>query len=146
MILVPARKLYSDAILPTYANDGDAGADLYSYNDIVLMPKGYALLDTGIALAIPEGYVGLVHPRSGLAVRVGVTVLNAPGTVDSGYRGEIRVNLINHGSIPVKINKGDRIAQIVFQEYRKAHFEVVKDLEGSMRGSNGHGSTGGFGG
>lgn len=146
MISVPVRKLHADAILPTYAHVGDAGADLYSYNDLEILPGEYALVDTGIALAIPEGYVGLVHPRSGLATRLGVTVLNAPGTVDSGYRGEIIVNLVNHGSVPVRIRKGDRIAQIVFQAYENAAFEQVIGFESTDRGENGLGSTGGFGG
>lgn len=146
MISVPVRKIHADAILPTYAHTGDAGADLYSYSDLNILPGEYALADTGVAVAIPDGYVGLVHPRSGLAARLGVTVLNAPGTVDSGYRGEIIVNLINHGSVPVRIRKGDRIAQIVFQAYEEAEFELVVGFETTDRGDGGLGSTGGFSG
>ncbi len=146
MILVPAKKLHRDSQLPTYANFGDAGADLYSYESVTLLPRGYALISTGIALAIPQGYVGLVHPRSGLASRLGVTVLNAPGTVDSSYRGAIKVNLINLGPNTVKIKKGDRIAQIVFQEFKQADFELTDNLGSTSRGEGGHGSTGGFSG
>jgi len=103
------------------------------------------LVGTGIAIALPEGYVGLVHPRSGLAARHGVTVLNAPGTVDAGYRGEIRVNLINHDPVnTVKIVRGDRIAQLVVQPVERARFHLVDELPGSARGAGGHGSTGGF--
>jgi dUTP pyrophosphatase len=99
---------------------------------------------TGVAIALPEGFVGLVHPRSGLAARLGVTVLNAPGTVDAGYRGEILVNLVNHDRDTVaKISRGDRIAQLVVQRVERAHFHVVDTLPGSSRGAGGHGSTGG---
>ena len=145
MIFVPVKKLDENAIVPTYAHDGDAGADLYSNENITIMPNGgFNLVGTGISLAIPEGYVGLVHPRSGLAARQGVTVLNAPGTVDSGYRGEIKVNLINHSFLPVDIRKGYRIAQIVFQAYERGQFVVTADLDKTIRNENGHGSTGGF--
>lgn len=146
LIAVPVQRLHSDAILPTYAHKGDAGADIYSYYDLSISPGGRALAYTGIAFAIPDGYVGLVHPRSGLAARLGVTVLNAPGTVDSGYRGEIMVNLINHGSTTVRIRKGDRVAQIVFQTYEEAVFEEVVSFDATDRGVGGHGSTGGFSG
>jgi dUTP pyrophosphatase len=102
---------------------------------------------TGVAIALPEGYVGLVHPRSGLAARLGVTVLNAPGTVDAGYRGEVMVILVNHDPVSsVKIRRGDRIAQLVVQRVERAHFHVVEELPGSVRGSGGHGSTGGHAG
>lgn len=146
MIAVPVLRLHSDSILPTYAHEGDAGADLYSYYDLSISPGSYAIAYTGVAFAIPAGHVGLVHPRSGLAVRLGVTVLNAPGTVDSGYRGEVMVNLINHGSTTVRIHKGDRVAQIVFQAYEEAIFEEVVSFEATDRGAGGHGSTGGFSG
>jgi dUTP pyrophosphatase len=100
-----------------------------------------------VAIALPDGYVGLVHPRSGLAARLGVTVLNAPGTVDAGYRGEIMVNLVNHDTHTVaKIARGDRIAQLVVQRVERAHFQVVDELPDSSRGAGGHGSTGGHAG
>jgi dUTP pyrophosphatase len=131
--------------LPGYAHPGDAGADLYAARDAVIAPAGgRAMVPTGVAVALPEGYVGLVHPRSGLAARLGVTVLNAPGTVDAGYRGEILVNLINHDPHrPATISRGDRIAQLVVQRVERAVFHVVDELPDSVRGSGGHGSTGG---
>jgi dUTP pyrophosphatase len=135
-------KMNPFAIVPTYANPGDAGADLYSCEDVEIHPKNWTLVDTGISIQIPDGWVGLVHPRSGLAARLGVTVLNAPGTVDSGYRGKIMVNLINHGSNVFRIRKGDRIAQLVIQRCRTADFVVTDKLDDSVRGQNGHGSTG----
>lgn len=143
---VKVKKLYSDAIIPTYAHKGDAGADLHAYEDVVIEPGKWFLVSTGISIAMPIGWVGLIHPRSGLAWRRGVTVLNAPGTIDSGYRGEIKVNLISHGSVPFYIYKGDRIAQIVFQRYEQADFFEVNDLEVTERGEGGHGSTGGING
>lgn len=139
---INVKKFYKDAIIPTYANPGDAGADLYSVEHVELHPGNRYLIDTGVGFEIPEGWVGLVHPRSGLATRLGVTVLNAPGTVDSGYRGKVMVNLINHGSAIVRISKGDRIAQIVFQKVATVSFFEVDDLNDSIRGAGGHGSTG----
>ncbi|GAB3872833.1 hypothetical protein GCM10027610_138940 [Dactylosporangium cerinum] len=112
--------------------------------DIDIAPGERALVPTGIAIALPEGYVGLVHPRSGLAHRLGVTVLNAPGTIDAGYRGEILVNLVNHDRvITAKISRGDRIAQLVVQRVERAHFHGVDHLPDTVRGAGGHGSTGG---
>ena len=129
---------------PAYAHDGDAGADLYAAEDAEIAPGHRALVRTGVAIALPEGYVGLVHPRSGLAARLGVTVLNAPGTVDAGYRGEILVNLINHDpQTTAKIARGDRIAQLVVQRVARAVFNVSRTLPGTERGAGGHGSTGG---
>lgn len=130
--------------MPAYAHPGDAGADLYAAVDVSLLPGQRALVRTGVAIALPEGYVGLVHPRSGLAHRLGVTVLNAPGTVDSGYRGEILVNLVNHDPVETAtIVRGDRIAQLVVQRVERADFECVDELSDSSRGIGGHGSTGG---
>jgi dUTP pyrophosphatase len=129
--------------IPAYAHPGDAGADLLSAEAVELPPGGRALVRTGVAIALPAGYVGLVHPRSGLAARLGVTVLNAPGTVDAGYRGEILVNLINHDRRPVKIERGDRIAQLLVQKVERARFLPVDSLEETVRGTGGHGSTGG---
>jgi dUTP pyrophosphatase len=141
---VPVRRLDPDLPLPAYAHPGDAGADLVSAEDVELAPGERRLVHTGVAVALPDGYVGLVHPRSGLAARLGVTVLNAPGTVDAGYRGEIFVNLVNHDpSSIVKIARGDRIAQLLVQRVERAVFHVVDELPGTARGAGGHGSTGG---
>jgi dUTP pyrophosphatase len=138
-------RLDPDLPVPAYAHPGDAGADLYAARDVEIPPGGgRAMVPTGVAVALPEGYVGLVHPRSGLAARLGVTVLNAPGTVDAGYRGEILVNLVNHDpDQPATISRGDRIAQLVVQRVERAVFHVVEQLPDSVRGGAGHGSTGG---
>jgi dUTP pyrophosphatase len=144
--MVKIKKLHEDAQTPTYSKKGDAGADLYSYEDTSILPGCYTLVATGIAIAMPARWVGLVHPRSGLAAKYGVTVLNSPGTVDSGYRGEIKVNLINLSKNTFQISKGDRIAQIVFQTFEQADFLEVSELDATLRGDQGHGSTGGFGG
>jgi dUTP pyrophosphatase len=144
---VPVRRLDPDLPLPAYAHPGDAGADLVAAEDVELTPGARALVRTGVAIALPDGYVGLVHPRSGLAARLGVTVLNAPGTVDAGYRGEILVNLVNHDpATTAKISRGDRIAQLLVQRVERAHFQVVDELPDSSRGAGGHGSTGGHAG
>ena len=141
---VPVRRLDPDLPLPAYAHPGDAGADLVAAEDVVLGPGERRLVPTGIAIALPDGYVGLVHPRSGLAHRLGVTVLNAPGTVDAGYRGEIKVNLVNHDPVAtVKISRGDRIAQLLVQRVERAAFRPVDELPETIRGAGGHGSTGG---
>ena len=140
------QRLDPDLPLPAYAHPGDAGADLTSAVDIELAPGQRALVPTGIAVALPDGYAAFVHPRSGLAVRAGVGIVNAPGTVDAGYRGEIKVLLINHDTTePVRLRRGDRIAQLVIQRVEKARFSEVKLLPGSARGEGGYGSTGGFG-
>jgi dUTP pyrophosphatase len=141
---VALRRLAPDSPVPSYAHPSDAGADLTAAEEVELAPGARALVPTGVAIALPPGYVGLVHPRSGLAARLGVTVLNAPGTVDAGYRGEIMVILINHDRAnPVKISRGDRIAQLVVQRVERADFHVVEELPDSSRGTGGHGSTGG---
>ncbi len=147
-VMVPIRQLDPGLPVPSYAHPGDAGADLVSAEDVVLAAGGgRALVRTGVAVALPIGYVGLVHPRSGLAARLGVTVLNAPGTVDAGYRGEILVNLVNHDPVaPAKISRGDRIAQLVVQRVERADFHIVEELPESRRGAGGHGSTGGHSG
>lgn len=136
-------KLHPSAIIPKYAKPGDAGADLYAIEEKTLKPGERALVKTGIAIALPEGYVGLVHPRSGLALKNGISVVNSPGTIDSGYRGEIGVVLINHDlneSFSVKV--GDRIAQLVIQKFETAIFKTVSQLPPSERASGGYGSTG----
>lgn len=144
MLRLPVVRLDPDLPLPAYAHPGDAGADLVAAEEAELAPGGRAAVRTGIAVAIPDGYVGLVHPRSGLAARLGVTVLNAPGTVDAGYRGEILVILVNHDPAnTVKISRGDRIAQLVVQRVERAVFQVVDSLDDTVRGAGGHGSTGG---
>jgi dUTP pyrophosphatase len=141
---IALRRLDPDLPLPSYAHPGDAGADLVAAEDVELLAGARAAVRTGVALAIPDGYVGLVHPRSGLAARLGVTVLNAPGTVDAGYRGEILVILVNHDRVnTVKISRGDRIAQLVVQRVERAVFQVVDELDETVRGAGGHGSTGG---
>jgi dUTP pyrophosphatase len=143
---VAVRRLHPDAALPRYSTDGDAGADLTSVAQVTLAPGERALVPTGLALALPPGTVGLVHPRSGLAARHGVTIVNAPGTVDSGYRGEVLVNLVNlDPTEPFTVRVGDRIAQLVVQEYLHAEFSAADSLPDSVRGDTGHGSTGGFG-
>lgn len=143
---VLVRRIDPDIPLPEYAHPGDAGADLVAAEAVEIPPGGRVLVRTGVAIALPEGYVGLVHPRSGLAARSGVTLLNAPGTVDAGYRGEIKVNLVNHDPVSTaRVARGDRIAQLVVQTVERARFHVVTDLPDSSRGVGGHGSTGGFG-
>jgi dUTP pyrophosphatase len=140
------QRLDPDLPLPAYAHPGDAGADLTTAVDIELAPGERALVPTGIAVALPDGYAAFVHPRSGLAVRAGVGVVNAPGTVDAGYRGEIKVLLVNHDRTePVRLRRGDRIAQLVIQRVEQARFHEVELLPGSARGEGGYGSTGGFG-
>lgn len=141
---VSVQRLHPAAVLPSYALDGDAGADLVTVADIDLAPGERALLPTGIAIALPVGYAGFVHPRSGLAIRAGLGLVNAPGTIDSGYRGEIKVIVVNHDPRDViKLRVGDRIAQLVIQRVEHAVFDVVDELPASARGSGGHGSTGG---
>lgn len=128
---------------PAYAKPGDAGADLRSRIDFELEPGERALVPTGVAIALPEGYVGLVHPRSGLAIKNGITIVNAPGTVDSGYRGELMVTLLNADKTKsFHVQRGDRIAQLVIQKYEHATFTVVDELEQTERGSSGFGSSG----
>ena len=142
---VALKRLDPDLPLPAYAHPGDAGADLHAAVDVKLAPGQRALVPTGVALALPEGYVGLVHPRSGLAARHGLSIVNAPGTVDAGYRGEIKVLLINlDPSEPIVLHRGDRIAQLVVQRFERAVFVEVDDLPDSVRGAGGYGSTGGF--
>jgi dUTP pyrophosphatase len=130
------------SLLPSYANIGDAGADLRAADSYVVAPRDRALIKTGLKIALPIGYVALVHPRSGLALKHGITVLNTPGTIDSGYRGEIAVILYNTSDEPFSVNKGDRIAQMVIQKYETATFSVVESLDDTDRGAGGFGSTG----
>jgi dUTP pyrophosphatase len=130
--------------LPSRAHPGDAGTDLFAAADVELAPGQRAVVPTGIAIALPDGYAAFVHPRSGLAARHGVTLVNAPGTVDAGYRGEIRVTLLNTDPArPVRFQRGDRIAQLVIQRVAVPVFTEVATLPGSARGDGGFGSTGG---
>jgi dUTP pyrophosphatase len=133
-----------DAVLPANARPGDAGADLCLAEDVELAPHQRALVGTGVSVAIPEGFAGFVHPRSGLAHRHGLSLVNAPGTIDAGYRGEIMVNLINlDPDSTIRLHRGDRVAQLVVQPVVRARFVPVAELPVSQRGSGGHGSTGG---
>lgn len=144
---VLVQRLDPQVALPSYAHPGDAGLDLVTTEDAELAPGERALLPTGIAIALPPGYAAFVHPRSGLAVRHGVSLVNAPGTVDAGYRGEIRVSVINlDATAPVTFRRGDRIAQLVVQRVEHAVLHEVERLPGSDRGEGGFGSTGGHAG
>lgn len=141
---VLVQRLDPGVPLPAYALPGDAGADVVTTVDAELAPGERAVLPTGLALALPVGYAVFVHPRSGLAARCGMSLVNAPGTVDSGYRGEVKVIVINHDPIaPLKLSRGDRIAQLVLQKVERAVFTAVAALPESERGAGGHGSTGG---
>jgi dUTP pyrophosphatase len=141
---VLVQRLDPEVPLPEYALPGDAGADVVTTVDAVLAPGERAVLPTGLALALPEGYAAFVHPRSGLAARCGMSLVNAPGTVDAGYRGEVKVIVINHDPAePLRLARGDRIAQLVLQKVERAVFTPVSELPASTRGSGGHGSTGG---
>ena len=140
---VALRRLDPDLPVPAPARPGDAGVDLCAREDVELAPGARALVPTGIAVAIPEGYAGFVYPRSGLAARHGITVVNAPGTVDAGYRGEILVNLLNTDlRESVRLARGERIAQLVLQPVLLPVFTEVDELAPSSRGEGGHGSTG----
>ena len=137
------KRLDPELPIPAYSKDGDAGADIVSAIDFTLEPGERKLVPTGMAIAMPNGYVCLVHPRSGLAIKHGVSIVNTPGTVDAGYRGELQVILINTDPREaVSFKRGDRIAQLVFQKVERAIFEEVSELPESMRGDGGFGSTG----
>ena len=137
------QRLDAELPMPSYARPGDAGADLYAAESAELLPGERAMIGTGVAIALPEGYAAFVHPRSGLAARHGVTLVNAPGTVDAGYRGEIKVTLINTDTKDAfRLRRGDRIAQLVVQRVEHAAFNEVTNLPGSVRGNGGFGSTG----
>jgi len=132
--------------LPAYAHPGDAGADLCSAVEVTIAPGERVLVPTGVAIALPPGHAGFVHPRSGLAARHGISIVNAPGTVDEGYRGEILVNLVNLDPREAfTVRRGDRIAQLVVQRVERPRFIPVDSLTETSRGDTGHGSTGGFG-
>jgi dUTP pyrophosphatase len=139
---IPFLRLDPELPVPVSAHDGDAGVDLHARDDVVLEPGEWAMVPTGIAVAIPEGHAGLVAPRSGLAARHAIGVVNGPGVVDSGYRGELKVILINHGPTDVHLDRGDRIAQLVVVPVPSVELEEVEELPGSQRGVRGFGSTG----
>lgn len=133
-----------DVPVPSYARPDDAGADLVTTRDVVLAPGQRAVVGTGVAIALPPGFAGFVHPRSGLAARVGLSIVNTPGTIDAGYRGEIKVCLVNlDPAEPVELTRGDRIAQLIVQRVSRAEFVEVDELEPTERGTGGYGSTGG---
>jgi dUTP pyrophosphatase len=143
MTKILIKRLDPTVPLPSYAKAGDAGADLATRIDFTINPGERMLVPTGISIALPNGYVALVHPRSGLAIKHGISMVNTPGTVDAGFRGELQVILINHDlTQPVSFKKGDRIAQLVIQKVERADFVEVSDLPGSDRSSGGFGSTG----
>lgn len=140
---VLVTRLDPDVALPVYAHPGDAGADLATTEDVTIEPGERAMVGTGIAIALPAGYAAFVHPRSGLGHRLGVSIVNTPGTVDAGYRGEIKVVLVNHDlRQPAVFKRGDRIAQLIVQRVDHARFHEVERLPGTARGEDGHGSTG----
>ena len=142
---IQVLRLDPDLPLPAYAHPGDAGADLLTTVEVTLAPGERMLVPTGVAIALPDGFVALVHPRSGLAARHGLSIVNTPGTVDAGYRGEIKVLLVNHDPRePIELRRGDRIAQLVVQRVERAVFVEVDRLPDSARGGGGYGSTGGF--
>lgn len=140
---VEFKKVDRDAVAPRYAHEGDAGCDLQSVADLVLEPGARALVPTGIAVSIPDGYAGFVQPRSGLAARHGVSIVNTPGLIDSHYRGEIKVILVNlDPEKPFEVKRGDKICQLVFQKVERAGFVEVDQLDETARGDRGFGSTG----
>lgn len=144
-IEVLIRRLDPELPLPAYAHPGDAGADLVTRVDVTIAPGERVTVPTGVAIALPDGFAAFVHPRSGLAARHGLTIVNAPGTVDAGYRGEIAVTLLNtDGAEPVVLHRGDRVAQLVVQRVERARFVEAERLPGSHRGDGGFGSSGGW--
>jgi len=142
MIKVKIKKIKDNAILPKYAHEGDAGVDLYSTEDYTLKPGERTLVSTGIKIAVPQGYEAQVRPKSGLALNHGISICNTPGTIDAGYRGEVGVIAINHSNEEFKIEKGKKVAQMIFNKVEQAEFEEVDELESTTRGEGGFGSTG----
>ncbi|MBC7253039.1 MAG: dUTP diphosphatase [Actinobacteria bacterium] len=136
------RRLRPDAELPSYAHPGDAGLDIRSAEEVILQPGERRLIGTGLAMALPEGYAAFLQPRSGLAARHGISIVNTPGLIDCHYRGEVKVVLVNLGQEPFQVKKGDRIAQMVIQRVERAEVLEVEELEDTARGEGGFGSTG----
>ena len=139
---VRITKVHSEAKIPKYAHTADAGCDLTSVEEIILEPGERALTPTGLAISLPEGYAAFLQPRSGLAIKKGISINNTPGLIDSHYRGEIKVILINHGEESVCLEKGERICQMVIQRVEEANFIEVEELDETKRGASGFGSTG----
>ena len=143
MVQVLVKRLYPDVPLPKYGKAGDAGADITTRVDITLQPGERVLVPTGLSIALPFGFAAFVHPRSGLAIKHGVSMVNTPGTIDAGFRGELQIILINHDPREgISFVKGDRIAQLVVQRVEAADFVEVDELPGSERSTGGFGSTG----
>lgn len=142
MIKIKVLKLNEDAKIPSYVHEGDSGMDLYAISEYILRPGERCLIGTGLKFEIPEGYEAQIRSKSGLALKYGICVLNSPGTIDSNYRGEIKVILINHGKEDYKIEKGSKIAQIVFQKIERVNIEEVNEVNNTSRGNGGFGSTG----
>lgn len=142
MVMIKVKRLTKDAILPKYAHPGDAGLDLYAAEDKLLKPMERAMIPTGIKIAVPNGYEAQIRPRSGLAVNHGISVVNTPGTIDSGYRGEVMVLAINLSNKEYKIEEGTKIAQMIINKVEQAEFEEVDELDDTTRGEGGMGSTG----
>ncbi|MBU2522905.1 MAG: dUTP diphosphatase [Nanoarchaeota archaeon] len=136
------EKIHPNAIIPIYATDGSAAADLYSTDNYDLPVNARLIVKTGWKMALPSDHVGLINPKSGIAINKGVTVLNAPGTLDRDYRGEVGVIVINHSNDHYRIEKGQKIAQIMFVKYEQARFNIVESLDNTSRGDGGFGSTG----
>lgn len=142
-MILPIRRLDPSLPLPAYAHEGDAGLDLFAAEDVTLEPFERALISTGIAIAIPQGYAGFVQPRSGLAIKQGLSLVNTPGLIDSHYRGEIKVIAINlDPAVPIAISRGDKLAQLVIQSVERVTLDVVDSLDETVRGEGGFGSTG----
>lgn len=142
MVKIKVKKIREEAIIPVYAHDGDAGMDLFSAEKYLLKPMERCLVATGVRVEIPYGYELQVRPRSGLALKKGISMPNSPGTIDSGYRGELGVIMINYGNEDFEINPGDRIAQIILNKVENIEIEEAEELEESSRGEGGFGSTG----
>lgn len=139
---IKVKKLHPDAILPSYAHHGDAGMDVFAVEGQVINPLERKLLSTGLSFELPVGYEMQIRPKSGIALKAGVTILNTPGTLDSGYRGELKVLLINTSRDPYEVKKGDKIAQIVIARYEEANMLEISELSDTSRGAGGFGSTG----
>lgn len=142
MVKLRIKRVHAKALIPRYANPGDAGMDLHSVEDKIIKPGERALVATGLKVEVPEGFEMQIRPRSGLALKKGISLVNSPGTVDSGYRGEIGIIMINHGSEDFEIKQGDRIAQAVLTRFESAELEESEDLSETKRGEGGYGSSG----
>ncbi len=142
MTILKFKKVHPEAIIPKFQKEGDAGLDIHAIEDYALNPGEHSLVDTGLKMELPKGFEAQVRPRSGLALKSKVTVLNSPGTIDSGYRGKVGVLMMNHGSEVFEVKKGDRIAQLVIAKHETPDIEEVDELEDSQRGEGGFGHTG----